>query len=146
MNTENVTASAARDRWFALPYLIIGALGILPALYILGFMGIAVLDGRPLHIWFDALPRIVTFAAASSIFSAGMTLFVGYTKAIRARAWHRRVALWRATIAYNALLALTSIVVAGTSGLVACAWFIGLALLARIPLRLATADAAPTPA
>jgi hypothetical protein len=145
MNTENVTTTA-RDRWFALPYLVIGALGILPALYFLGFIGISVFDGRPLGMWFETLPRLLIFGLFSSIFSAGMTLFVGYTKAIRARDWPRRAMLWRATVAYNLLLSLCSVVIAGPDALPMSAWFVGLALLALIPLRLANADAAPTPA
>jgi hypothetical protein len=125
------TATAPQDQRFALLFFIIGAIGIPPAVYLLSALGASILD--------SASPLIPSnqhtgFAVASTLFAWGMTLFLGYARAMFQQPWRWRRLLWRGTVLYNATLgALFAALIREPN--IATAWFALLTILAAIALR-----------
>jgi hypothetical protein len=139
METLHPTSPVPTDRWFALPFLIIGAAGILPALYIMGWLLLSIVEGNRMP--HDApLGAPLLLCGAGTLFTWGMTLFFGYMRALSARPWPRRVMLWRATVAYNALLGLGGLVITSLANPLPLLWFAALITLASFALKRAAHD------
>lgn len=103
MNTENVTSPAPRDRLFALIYTAFGYAGILPAItYVAGWCHHLLRVLR--HMPDDWLDTLMGFIFVVVMFIWGMALLAGYIK-MSITPGRRRVSLWSATTAYNAILA-----------------------------------------
>jgi hypothetical protein len=125
-------AQLSSDRGFALRFLIIGAIGILPALCLL-----VVLSSDAYHNNDTDPSMLLTLLLTYVMFIWGMTLFFGYIRALNAQHWPRRVMLWRATIAYNALLGPMSIRFVPNTSII---WFFGLAAFAYKALQKVQED------
>jgi hypothetical protein len=119
-----MTPAPPRDQHFALLFFVVGAIGIPFAIKILSMLHNDPAGEVPL----------ATFFVCYTLFAWGMTLFVGYARALINRPWRWRRLLWQGTVAYNALLTAISIGASVDKLNPVCVWFALLTTLAGIAL------------
>jgi hypothetical protein len=129
-----MTRAAPSDRWFAVPFLLVSFVGIPPALFMLFAGGAAAMDTYRFQ---ERIMVTLMVAGLTTLFLCGMTLFVGYFRALSNERWAGRPRLWSATIAFNSLGLLGGLV---SLNPIIAAWFTTLVTFAAFARRAALRD------